>query len=185
MPVRIVKPEDAESILKIYSPYVTDSSITFEIEPPSIHEMTGRIENISRVYPWFVYEENNSVSGYAYASKHKERAAYRWSVDFAVYVRADSHGRGIGRILYSKLIEAVTRLGYYNAFGVITLPNERSIVLHESSGFKQVGLTKNSGYKLGHWHDVGIWQLVLREAEGEPVEPELFKQPPKSPGGGL
>jgi len=171
MPLRFVKPEDAESILGIYSHYVSGTSITFEIEVPSIADMTDRIKSVSTLFPWYVYEDDNEITGYAYASRHRERAAYRWSVDFAVYVRPDSHRNGIGRTLFSKLVESVTRLGYYNAFGIITLPNVPSIALHESFGFTLAGITRNCGYKLGNWHDVGIWQLKLREAEGEPAEP--------------
>jgi phosphinothricin acetyltransferase len=174
MPVRAVKPEDAESILKIYSPYVANTSVTFETEIPTIDDMRGRIRNISSVYPWYVYEEKNEVRGYAYAAKHRERAAYRWSVDFAVYVERDLLGKGIGKMLFSKLIDAVKKLGYYNAFGVIALPNDRSIALHESFGFNLTGVTAKCGYKLGEWHDVGIWQLNLREADGEPAEPLTF-----------
>jgi phosphinothricin acetyltransferase len=137
--------------------------------------MRGRIRNISAVYPWFIYEENNEVKGYAYAAKHRERAAYRWSVDFAVYVERDLLGKGIGKTLFSKLINAVEELGYYNAFGIIALPNDRSIALHESCGFTFAGVTAKCGYKLGEWHDVGIWQLKLRDTEGEPAEPLVFK----------
>lgn len=174
MPVRVVKPEDANSVLKIYAPYVADTSITFETEIPTIDDMRGRIRNISAVYPWYVHEENNEVKGYAYASKHRERAAYRWSVDFAVYVDGDFHGNGIGKMLFSKLIETVTGLGYYNAFGIIALPNDKSIALHESCGFTLAGVKTNCGFKLGEWHDIGVWQLKLREAEGEPAEPLAF-----------
>jgi phosphinothricin acetyltransferase len=174
MPVRPVRIEDADSILEIYAAYVSDTSITFEIEVPSRKEMQERIRNISSLFPWFVYEEGNEIKGYAYASKHRERAAYRWSVDFAVYVRTDSQHRGIGKTLFSKLIETVSGLGYYNAFGVITIPNEKSIALHESFGFINAGVKKNCGYKLGQWHDVGVWQLILRNADGEPAEPEIF-----------
>ena len=174
MPVRSVRFEDAYSILEIYAPYVSDTSITFEIDVPSIKEMQKRVKNISSVFPWFVYEEGNEIKGYAYATKHRERAAYRWSVDFTVYVRMDSQHRGIGKTLFSKLIESVSVLGYYNAFGVITIPNDKSIALHESFGFINAGIKKNCGYKLGKWHDVGVWQLKLRDAEGEPAEPEIF-----------
>jgi len=175
MPVRIVRSGDAESIQEIYSYYVKNTSITFEIEVPSVDEMRKRVKNISSVYPWFVYEENGEVKGYSYASKHRERAAYRWSVDFAVYVDSVSQGKGIGKELFLRLIDSVTSLGYYNAFGIITLPNSRSISLHESSGFVLTGITENCGYKLGSWHNVGIWQLKLRNAEGEPAEPEIFE----------
>ena len=175
MPVRVVDLDDASSIQKIYAYYVTGTSITFEVDIPSVDEMQQRIKNISAVYPWFVYHEGNDVKGYVYASRHRERAAFRWSVDFAVYVRPDLRGRGIGKILFREIIDAVTGLGYYNAFGVITIPNEQSVALHESCGFTCTGVTKNCGYKLGKWHDVGIWQLRLRESGSEPAEPEMFK----------
>lgn len=174
MPLRIVKHEDASSILEIYAPYVSETSITFEVDIPSREEMLQRIKDVTSVYPWFVYEENGAVKGYAYAVRHGERAAYRWSVDFSVYVSMNDYGKGIGGILYSKLIDVSSKLGYYNAFGIITIPNERSIALHESYGFACNGIKKDCGYKLGSWHDVGIWQLKLREACGKPDEPEKY-----------
>lgn len=174
MPVRAVRPEDAVWIQKIYEYYVADTSITFEIAVPSVEDMRERIKNISAIYPWLVYEIDGEVKGYAYASRHRERAAYRWSVDFAVYVKNGYHGKGIGKALFSQLIETVANLGYYNAFGIITLPNERSIALHESFGFTLAGVTEKNGYKSGAWHDVGIWQLKLRNHASDPSEPDLF-----------
>jgi len=171
MDIRFVVPADAEALARIYAPYVTETAISFETDPPSAREFEERIRSIASVYPWFVAEDEGNVAGYAYASRHKERAAYRFSVDFAVYVAQASRGRGIGKALYGRLIAAVRDLGYYNAYGVVTLPNERSVALHESFGFKPIGVFRNAGYKLGAWRDVGWWHLQLREPEVIPKEP--------------
>ncbi len=171
MDIRFVAPADAEALALIYAPYVEETSISFETVPPGTEEFAGRIRSVASVYPWYVGEDEGRILGYAYASRHKERAAYRFSVDFAVYVGRRHLGRGVGKALYSRLIEAVRALGYYNAFGVVTLPNERSVALHESFGFEFVGVCKNAGYKLGAWRDVGWWQLRLREPEANPEEP--------------
>ncbi len=163
--------EDAASILNIYSPYIIDTSITFETEIPSVDDFRSRIASVTSMYPWFVAESNGVVAGYAYASRHKERAAYRWCVDFAIYISPSFQGKGLGSLLYGELIGVVKALGYYNAFGIISLPNEASVRLHESYGFVKTAHIRSAGYKRGSWHDIGHWQLRLREEESEPAEP--------------
>ncbi len=108
-----------------------------------------------------------------YASRHRERAAYRWSVDVTAYVREDARGRGVGKRLYTRLFEALSRLGYHQAFAGIALPNAASVALHEAVGFAPLGIYRDVGFKLGAWHDVGWWQRALREP-GPPVEPIAF-----------
>lgn len=178
--IREVSENDAEAILGIYSPYITGTSITFETEVPSPEEFRKRIRSVSEIYPWLVAEIDGSVAGYAYASRHRERAAYRWSVDFAVYIDPAFQGRGLGKMLYAGLIDIVKSLGYYNAFGIIALPNERSVQLHESAGFIKAGHISSAGYKLGNWHDTGYWQLRLREYDEFPAEPVPYKNLSKS-----
>ncbi len=120
---------------------------------------------------WLVCEVEGRVVGYAYASRHHERAAYRWSVNAAVYIEAPSQGKGIGKALYTGLLERVRRLGYFNAYGGITLPNPASVKLHESFGFKPVGVYKKVGFKLGAWHDVGWWELAFPGRPSVPPPP--------------
>jgi len=102
------------------------------------------------------------LQGYAYASAHRTRAAYQWSVDVSVYVRADVRRAGVGRAVYRSLFALLAVQGYYNAYAGITLPNPASVGLHESLGFHPVGVYGAVGYKLGAWHDVGWWHLSLR-----------------------
>ncbi|HXM02015.1 MAG TPA: GNAT family N-acetyltransferase, partial [Chthoniobacterales bacterium] len=122
--------------------------------------------------PWLVaVSETGGVSGYAYASKHRERAAYRWSVDFTVYLAPAAKGRGIGTELYRALVRICRYLAYYRAFAGITLPNEASVRLHEKIGFQPIGIYRRVGFKLGKWHDVGWWSLDLLPERGVPSEP--------------
>ena len=171
MIIRQASPADAPAFARIYGPFVKGTAISFETEPPTPQDFEGRIRSIGSVYPWFAAEEGGGILGYAYASRHKERAAYRFSVDFAVYVDPSSQRRGVGKALYGRLIAAVRDLGYYNAYGVITLPNEKSVAFHEAFGFEPIGVFRNAGYKLGAWRDVGWWHLALREPDEKPEEP--------------
>lgn len=171
MLIRLATINDAEQILEIYSPYVEDTAISFELTPPSREEMKARIERISVNYAWIVLEEDDRILGYAYASEHHERAAYRWAVDVSIYLRQNSTGRGIGKALYTSLISILKLQGYYNAYAVICLPNESSVGIHEYFGFRKVAFFCNVGYKFGKWHDIGYWELFLEQHNTDPGEP--------------
>lgn len=173
MNIRSVTPGDAEAIAAIYAPIVRDTTISFELEPPDTEEMRTRIEKTLQVLPWLVSQDAaGAVSGYVYASKHRERAAYQWSVDVTAYVRDDCRGQGVAKRLYLRLFEELVRLGYYQAFAGIALPNDASIALHESVGFEALGVYKKVGFKLGAWRDVGWWQRELQApGHGDPAAP--------------
>ena len=160
--VRIATVLDAPALAEIYAPYVRDTAISFEERPLSAAEFERRIEAVLLRYPYLVLEDAGGVLGYAYASAHAERAAYRWSVDTAVYVAGSAHGRGIGRALYAGLLLPIlTRQGFHAAFAGIALPNDRSVALHEAVGFEPVGVLPQVGFKQGAWHDVGWWRRPL------------------------
>ena len=172
--LRTANPDDAEAISAIYIPIVRDTPISFEIDPPTVEVMRTRLETTLRRYPWLVsLDEAGTVNGYVYATQHRERAAYRWAVDTTVYIRADSHGQGLGRRLYTALFEELVTLGYVHACAGITLPNAGSVGLHEAVGFSLVGVYREVGFKMGRWRDVGWWQKTLQQPS-EPVEPRAF-----------
>jgi phosphinothricin acetyltransferase len=174
--IRLVTPADAPAILEIYAPYVENTVITFETITPTVAEMEQRINNVSRQFPWLVWEENNTILGYVYACTHRQRIAYQWSVELAVYIREGHHGKGIGKALYQKLFALLRSLGYYNAYAGVSLPNAGSVALHESMGMKPLAVYHKIGYKLGRWVDVGWWEIeLLPKVEGQaPKDPLPF-----------
>lgn len=174
--IRLVTVDDAAAVAAIYAPVVRDSAITFEVDPPDAAETARRIAAKLPSLPWLVAVEDGAVAGYCYATPHRERAAYRWSLDTAIYVDRAHHRRGLARALYQRLFAVVRAQGYYTAHAGITLPNAASVGLHESLGFRPVGVYRAVGYKLGAWHDVGWWQLPLRERIGQPALPRSLSQ---------
>lgn len=169
MTIRTATLADAEAITAIYAPIVENTSISFELSPPGVDEMRGRIVKTLPDLPWLVSEDSQgSVNGYVYASKHRERRAYQWSADVTAYVREDSRGTGVGKRLYLALFEELAALGYFQAFAGIALPNAASVALHESVGFEHIGVYRNVGFKLGALHDVGWWPKQIRDL-GEPA----------------
>jgi L-amino acid N-acyltransferase YncA len=174
--IRIATGKDAPAIAEIYGPIVLSTPISFEIEPPDEREIQRRIEETVPAYPWLVLEDRGRIAGYAYASRHRVRAAYRWSVDTSVYVHPDFHRCGIGRGLYLSLFQILMLQGYFNAYAGITLPNPASVGLHESLGFKAIGVYRNVGHKLGVWYDVGWWHLDLLPPIATPRPPRSLDQ---------
>lgn len=160
--------DDAAAIRSIYSYYVTDTSITFEIEIPSVDEMKKRISEYTKQFPWLVLEKDGVIVAYAYATPFKARAAYRWSVESSIYVDQSLRGKGTGKKLYLELFDRLKKMGILNIIGVITLPNLPSVAIHEKLGFKLVGRFPEVGFKEGKWWDVGYYQLTLPK----PVAPE-------------
>jgi len=154
---------DAAACATIYAPSVAAGVASLEERAPEPREFVDRIRIIQRTHPWLVAEIDDAVVGYAYASRHRERASYRWSADVTVYVAAEQHRRGIGRALYEALFPLLARQGLYEACAGITLPNDASVGLHESLGFQPVGVYRNIAYKLGSWRSVGWWQKTLRD----------------------
>jgi L-amino acid N-acyltransferase YncA len=173
--IRLARESDASAVVGIYGPFCEDSPISFETTIPSVSEVERRIRTVSEHYPWFVCESQGKIFGYAYAGRHRDRAAYRWSVDVAVYLSEDSRGQGVGTALYTALFAVLRIQGFFNAYAGITLPNPASVRLHKRFGFESVGIYRAAGYKAGGWHDVSWWALALRPPEDPPEEPILMQ----------
>jgi len=169
--IRLALARDAREIAAIYRPFVESSVVSFEIAAPDSDEMARRITETSVSYPWLVCDIDDRVAGYAYATRHRVRAAYRWSVDTSVYVDGMYRRCGIGRGLYHSLFRILPVQGFFNAYAGITLPNPASVALHEAVGFTSIGVYRRVGYKLGAWHDVGWWQLTLADHQAAPPDP--------------
>ena len=169
--IRLASPEDGFDLATIYAPAVRNRATSFELEPPNGREMTRRVNRTLERTPWLVCVHDGARIGYAYATAHRERAAYQWSVDVSAYVHPGSHRKGVGRGLYTSLFAALALQGFRNAYAGVTLPNPASITLHESVGFNFIGVYQRIGYKLGSWHDVAWYERQLAEYSSEPDPP--------------
>jgi L-amino acid N-acyltransferase YncA len=182
-PIRLARREDAAQLAAIYRPYVTEAATSFELEAPDAAEMARRLEAVLAVAPWLVWtDEDGQLLGYAYASRHRDRPAYQWSVDVTVYVRGDCHRRGIGKGLYRALFALLRLQGFYLAHAGITLPNPGSVGLHQALGFRPIGVYPAVGWKRGSWHDVGWWQLALQPRPPVPAPPLALPETQRLPG---
>lgn len=165
--------KDASKILAIYAPYILNTAITFEYEVPSITLFQQKVERILEQFPWIVCEKDGEVVGYAYASRQYERAAYNWNAELSVYVAPDYQRLGIGSALYHALIGILQMQGYRNVSVRIQIPNEKSVALHRSIGFEDVGIMRSIGNKFGRWLDM----LCMIKQIGDYEE---FPKPPVS-----
>lgn len=161
--IRAARETDAPALLAIYTPFVQNTTVSFELDVPSLEEFTGRIRKSLDGWAWLVAERDGEILGYAYGSAHRTRRAYQWSVDVSVYVVPTYHRQGIGRTLYAALFDELAAKGYCSAFAGIALPNDASVGLHRSVGFELVGVYKQVGRKFGAWHDVAWFQRHLRD----------------------
>lgn len=172
--IRIASPADAEAVLAIYTPFVTDTVVTFEELVPSLNEFRERMASILKESPYLVCEIDGQIVGYAYASSYRSRASYRWNREVTVYIQPEFHGMKIGKALYTALFAICRKQNFSNLLAIITVPNQASVGLHEYMGFQSVGIFHRVGYKMNRWLDVGWWELNLQPDWGAPLEPVLF-----------
>lgn len=169
-------PEDAGAVADIYLPYVRDTAVSFETSAPTAQEMRSRMTSTLVTLPWLVVTDGQAVKGYAYASPHRARDAYRWCVDVSLYLEASIRGRGHGRRIYTALLNLLAAQGYVNAYAGITLPNAASVGLHEALGFSPVGVFRDVGFKQDRWWDVGWWHRRLADPAGSPHAPKSWAE---------
>lgn len=174
--IRLATAEDASDIAAIYAPYCEETVISFEERAPDATEMLRRLTVIGTTRPWVVLVDKGCVVGYAYASPHHERAAYRWSVSTAIYIGRSHHRRGAGRALYTTLFALLRALGYRQATAGITLPNPASVGLHAAFGFAPVGVYRSIGFKMDRWHDVGWFQAEIQPGLDRPEDPRSIHE---------
>ena len=169
--IRPASAADAPALAAIYAPYVRETTITFEYDPPSAEEFAHRIKVTSEKYPYFVCCDGDRPVGYAYAHAFRERAAYDWDVEMSIYVERDRRHGGVGSLLYAVLEEALREMGIVNCYACITSPNPDSVAFHLAQGYRELAVFPRSGFKFGRWLDV-IWmekQINPHRAEPAPV----------------
>ncbi|HEY5821681.1 MAG TPA: GNAT family N-acetyltransferase [Propionibacteriaceae bacterium] len=169
--IRPATEADGERCAEIYRPYVSNTAITFEVDPPTAAQMADRIADANALHAWLIAEDGDRTIGYAYAHPFAARPAYRWSCETSVYLEMGRRRTGAGRALYEALLDRMVERGYRIAMAGMALPNPASVGLHEALGFELVGTYRRVGWKNGAWHDVARVQKVLAADPGIPAEP--------------
>jgi L-amino acid N-acyltransferase YncA len=166
--VRAAAETDLDAIAAIYGHHVLNGLGTFEETPPSVEDMAARKAGVDALgLPYLVADDGGDVLGYAYAAPFRTRAAYRFTVEDSVYVAPGAMGRGVGKALMGRLIDACEAMGLRQMLAVIgDSGNAGSIRLHRAMGFEQTGITPGLGYKFGRWVDVVWMQRRLSGGEG-------------------
>jgi phosphinothricin acetyltransferase len=186
---------DADAMCDIYAPFVEETAISFETEPPTSEEFETRIEETTETYPWLVAERvdgqergaadrefdesdpgSGTVIGYASADALRSTPPYRWTAELSVYVADGHRGSGVGSMLYAALCRILREQGFYSAYAATTLPNPASVALHERFDFDPVGTLPAVGHKHGEWHDVRWWHRQLAERPADPDPPVPFSE---------
>jgi len=160
--IRLASTDDASAICAIYNRYVLNTTISFEDTTVRVPAMAERISTVFAAgLPWYLFEDDGKILGYAYASPWRTRHAYRFSVEISAYVSPDHKQSGIGSQLYTHLIDDLQRRGMHSVIAAISLPNPASVALHEKFGMTQVAHFKEVGFKFGRWIDVGYWEKQI------------------------
>nr|UWI51727.1 GNAT family N-acetyltransferase [Clostridioides difficile] len=170
--IRLAKETDAEEILEVYTPYITNTAITFEYDVPNISDFKNRIKTICSKYPYLVCLIDEKIVGYAYAHEHNERTAYQWNAGLSIYVDEKFVSCKIGIALYNSIIDILKLQNIQNLYVSITSPNIKSERLHQHFGFKLCGTYHNTGYKFGSWHDVMLFEKYIGT---HPIKPDYIK----------
>lgn len=172
--IRVANAGDAPAVLNIYAPFIVESAVSFEAEVPSIPAFQKRMEQYLEEYPFLVLESDGKVSAFAYASKHRERAAYKYGVDLSIYFDDNHRRKGCARRLYDCLFDILKTQNYYVAYAICTLPNDKSESFHKNYGFKEIGVFKKTGFKFGRWHDVAWFEKEIQPRVGIPKDTIAF-----------
>ena len=161
--IRTIQKNDINTITDIYNYYIASTTVTFEEDIITATTMQSRVAKVNEAsLPWLVAEDDAGVIvGYAYATKWRERFAYRFSVEVTVYLSPEHEKKGHGTLLYNALFSQLKNLSVHSVIGGITLPNPASIALHEKFGMKQVAHFREVGLKFNKWLDTGYWQGAL------------------------
>lgn len=168
--IRVARATDAAAVRAIYAPFVEKTAVSFEETAPSVEEMRARIEDALTQHAWLVATDDDEVCGFAYATRHRARSAYRFVVETSVYVDGARARRGVGGAITRALLDVLRAQGFAAAYAGIALPNAASVALHARCGYVPFATYEKVGFKHGRWHDVQWSARRLIDDDGPPRE---------------
>jgi phosphinothricin acetyltransferase len=170
--VRAAEKSDLAAVQSIYTDEVLHGSASFELEPPTLEEITARWASVlSFQLPYLVAIKDDRIAGYAYVLPYRPRPAYRYTLEHSVYVAPAYQRAGLGSLLLQRILSDCQLWGARQMIGIIgDSDNRASIQLHLRAGFEQIGILKDVGWKFGHWLDSVIMQKALGDDRSPPQE---------------
>ena len=161
--IRHCGPGDYGAVVSIYNHYIEHSPVTFDVQPYKVGERVPWFAQFSESGPHqlLVAEDAGKVVGYCCSTPFKSRAGYDVSVETTVYVQDNAMGRGVGRLLYDRLLRNLDGIGLHGAYAAIALPNDASVRLHEALGFRKVGTFEEVGWKFDRFWSVAWYERRL------------------------
>ncbi|PJJ72764.1 phosphinothricin acetyltransferase [Diaminobutyricimonas aerilata] len=164
--IRPATEADLPDIREIYNHYVANSTVTFDEKPTTLRALRSKFAHVRKLgFPWLVAQSpSGQILGYAYVYPWKEKAAYRYTVENSIYLRAASTGKGLGTALLAELIETSREAGVREIIAVIADRGaEASIAMHQRFGFEQIGHMGKVGYKFDRWLGTVLMQKSLKK----------------------
>lgn len=163
--IRDARLEDMPDVREIYNHYVANSTVTFDETPLSLRETRSKFQHLQKLgMPYLVAESpSQQILGYAYVYPWKEKAAYRFTVENSIYLRAASTGKGLGKVLMGQLITRSKEAGLKEIIAVIADRGaDASIKMHQDFGFKEIGRMGKVGFKFERWLGTVLMQKSLK-----------------------
>ena len=160
--IRNYQTPDCPAILGIINHAILNSTALYDYNERDLATQEAIFKDkLQKGFPVLVAELNDVVVGFGYYSEFRFREAYKFTVEHSVYAAENYIGKGIGKLLLTKLIQLAKAQNLHTMIGVIDSENTNSIDFHKKFGFDEVGYIKESGFKFDRWLHSVIVQKIL------------------------
>ena len=158
MHIREASQDDLPALCEIYNHYVQHTHVTFDLVPFSVEQRRDWFTQFNKNprHRLFVTLKDGNVVGYASSSWFRLKPAYDQSVETTIYLAPEATGLGLGRPLYTHLLNSLETADVHRCYGIIALPNDASVKLHKSLGFSEAGQLHEVGFKFDQYWDT-LW----------------------------
>ncbi len=169
MHIRLTQPDDVPSITAVLNDQIAHHKAHFGTEPELESTILGQLERAQDKFPWYTaIDDDGDFLGFAKSGAWSPRGGYNWTAEITIYLADHAQGKGIGKALYSKLLETLKAQRFQVIVAGVAEPNPASVALHKSIGMQRTGFNPTMGYKHGEWIDVGYYQMILGDLSNPP-----------------
>lgn len=196
--IRLANRQDAAAVLAMYAPYVTSTTVSFELAVPSVDEYADRIQSARDRYTFLVLEYvddepardclpveaadgclpgeaaasgRGEIVGFASYGPFGHRAAYQWSAEISIYLKQGLTGNGLGAHLLDALERIMASAGITNSEACICSENTGSIEFHRRHGYRVCAEFTDCASKFGRWLGIQWLEKHLAPHPAHPAPP--------------